>query len=152
MEPYPNDLVYASDFAQLVGDICLRPGMMVSPVTFDTVCAYFEGFNAARSGGPLMGLEQWLIVRANEGNNRVWSALAREQLSIDPADAGLPDEEQAIRALGRLLAEFFEYRRSNGITKVFHEYAKWLLRRSWYTGPLRRQQGQEAEPDAHQPH
>ena len=146
MEPYPYELVHASDFEQLVGDICLRPGMMVYPVTFDTVCTYFDGFNAARNGGPLMGLQQWLIVRANGGNNLVWSALARQQLSPDPANVELSDEEQAIRALGRLLAEFFEYRRSNGITKVFHEYAKWLLRRSWYTGPLRRQKDEGTEP------
>jgi hypothetical protein len=138
LDPFPSELVYDPEFERLVGAICLRPGMHVSPPTYGAVCAYLTGFNAARSGGPLVGLQQWLVVRANTGNNLHWSGLARQQLASDPADAELPDEERAIRALGRLLAEFLEYRRANGVTKVFHEYARWLLRRSWYTGPLRR--------------
>jgi hypothetical protein len=107
-------------------------------------CAYLDGFNTARSGGPLLGFQQWLVVRANDGNNLHWSALARRLLPDDPAGAESSDEERAVRALGRLLGEFLEYRRANGITKVFHEYTRWLLRRSWYTGPLRQGSGRSA--------
>jgi hypothetical protein len=146
--PFPSELVHDPQFEQLVGAICLRPGMYITPPTFGGVCAYLDGFNAARSGGPLIGLQQWLVVRANTGNNLHWSGLARQQLADDAADAELPDEDRTIRALGRLLAEFFEYRRANGVTKVFQEYARWLLRRSWYTGPLRRGSVQDAEPGA----
>jgi hypothetical protein len=124
----------------------MRPGMYATPAIYGAVCAYLDGFNAARSGGPFLGLQQWLVVRANGGNNLVWSALARQQLPAHPEDEKLPDEERAIRALGRLLEEFFEYRRSNGLSKVFHEYARWLLRRSWYTGPLRQTRGENVEP------
>lgn len=144
--PYPSEQVHDPQFEQLVGHICTHPGMYVTPATFGSVCAYLGGFDAARSGGPLMGLQQWLVVRANTGNNRHWSGLARQELVADPGDAELPDEDRSIRALGRLLAEFFEYRRASGITKVFHEYARWLLRRSWYTGPLRRASAPDAEP------
>jgi hypothetical protein len=124
-------------FEQLAEHICLYPGMYVSPPSFGGVCAYLDGFNAARSGAPLLGLHPWLVVRASTGNNMHWSALTRQELADDPADERLADEERAVRALGRLLAEYFEYRKKNGITKVFHNYARWLLKRSWYTGPLR---------------
>ena len=136
--PFPSEVVHDPQFEQLVGNLCLRAGMYVNPVSFAAVCAYLDGFDAARSGGPLVGLQQSLVVRANTGNNLRWPGLARQQLATDRADAELPDEERSIQALGRLLAEFFEYRRTNGLTKVFHEYARWLRRRSWYTGPLRR--------------
>lgn len=136
--PFPSEQVYDPQFEDLVATICRHPAMYVSPATFAGVCAYLCGFDAARSGGPLMGLHQWLVVRANDGNNLAWPGLAHRLLSADVIDADLPEDEWEIRALGRLLAEFFEFRRANGITKVFHDYARWLLRRSWYTGPLRR--------------
>jgi len=85
-----------------------------------------------------MGFHAWLVVRANEGNNLTWPALAQRQLPVHTDDAELPEDDRAVRALGRLLAEFFEYRRANGMAKIFHDYARWLLRRSWYIGPLRR--------------
>lgn len=147
-EPFPSELVYDPQFEQLVGQLCLYPGMYVSPATFGAVCAYLDGFNAARSGGPLVGLQQWLVVRANTGNSLHWSGLAQDLAADHPADAELKDEERAIRALGRLLAAFFDYRRENGVTKVFHEYARWLLRRSWYTGPIRRGSAPDAEAGA----
>jgi hypothetical protein len=107
-------------------------------VVYGYVCAYICGFDSARSGGPLIGLREWLVVRANDGDNLNWVGQSRRLLQRNPADAELSDEEQAIRALGRLFAEFFEYRRANGLTKVFDEYGRWLLRTKWYDGPLRR--------------
>ena len=136
--PFPSEQVHDSQFEELVTAICRQPAMFVAPATFGGVCAYLCGFDAARSGGPLMGLHQWLVVRANEGNNLAWPGLAHRMLPVDVIAADLTEDEREIRALGRLLAAFFEFRRTNGITKVFHDYARWLLRRSWYTGPLRR--------------
>jgi hypothetical protein len=135
--PFPNEQVHASDFEQLVTNICQRPSMFVCPPSYETVCAYLTGFDAARNGGPLTGLHPWLVLRCNEGNNLVWQALASKQLALWSVDTNLPEEDLRIRALGRMLAEFFEYRRDNGTTKIFYDYAKWLLRRSWYDGPLR---------------
>jgi hypothetical protein len=139
--PFRSEQVYDPQFEELVGSICVRPGMYVHPVSFGAVCAYLDGFDAARSGGPLMGLQPWLVVRANGGNNLHWTGLAQRQLPALPGDGELTAEERSIRALGRLLGEFFEYRRANGLTKVFRDYARWLLRRSWYTGPLRESSG-----------
>jgi hypothetical protein len=136
-ESFPVEQIHDPHFEQLVGCLCQRTGMYVDPASYGAVCAYLDGFNYARNGGPLIGLERWLVVRANGGNNLHWSALAR---SLLPSGKDSVDE-QAIRELGGLLSEFFEYRRTQGITKVFHEYARWLLRRSWYNGPLRRKPG-----------
>lgn len=50
-----------------------------------------------------------------------------------------PDgETDYLRRLGDLFAEFFRDRQENGLTKIHYDYGKWLLRRSWYTGPLRK--------------
>jgi hypothetical protein len=145
LEPFPSEVEHDPHFEQLVERLCLRPGMYVNPTSFGSVCTYLDGLNAARSGGPLMGLQQWLVVRSKGGNNLHWSGLALRELAGDTANAELRDEERSIRALGRLLAEFFAYRQANGLTKIFHEYARWLLRQSWYTGPLRRRTAEESE-------
>jgi hypothetical protein len=110
---------------------------MYGATNFESVCAYLNGYNAACNGGPLIGFQQWLIVRANGGNNIFWTKLAEMEIGTGLEREQAPSSEQMIEALGQLLAKFFEYRRTNGITKIFHEYAKWLLRKSWYTGPLR---------------
>ncbi len=142
-EPFPTERIHDPQFEELVAGICARPSMYVSPATFGAVCAYIQGFDAARSGGPLTGLQQWLVVRANDGNNLAWPALAERLLPVQLAERELSGEEPRISALGCLLSEFFEYRRDNGLTKLFHDYAKWLLRKSWYTGPLRQGASQD---------
>jgi hypothetical protein len=131
---YATELIHDPEFEQLVVNVCRAPGMFVGSASYGAVCAFLDGFNKARGGGPLIGIHQWLVLRTGSGNNRIWSALARDEIS---REISLRDEERVIEALGRLLAEFFEYRRTNGLTKIFHDYAKWLLRKSWYHGPLR---------------
>ncbi|HVK13322.1 MAG TPA: hypothetical protein VM597_31500 [Gemmataceae bacterium] len=133
--PFAGEQVYDPQFEALVVDLCKRPGMFVNPVSVGAVCAYLDGFNAARSDGPLMGLQPWLVLRAGDGNNLHWSGLALRLLrpdAVQPADG-----EDVIRDLGGLIGQFLEYRRANGLAKVFRDYARWLTRRSWYTGPLR---------------
>ena len=137
-EPYPDEPVYAPDFEQLVANICRAPGSYVIPDNFHSVCNFLVGYDVARNGGPLQGIRPFLVVRFNGGNNLHWSGLAHHLLQSQPGDADLPDGQREVRALGRLLAEFFEYRRTNGLTKIFYEYGKWLLRHKWYDGPLRK--------------
>ena len=48
----PSEKVHDPQFEQLVGSLCTHPGMYVSPATFGSVCAYLDGFDAARSSGP----------------------------------------------------------------------------------------------------
>jgi hypothetical protein len=136
--PSSTEQIHDPHFEQMVDSLCRHPGMYVNPPTYGSVCAYLDGFDAAKSGGPFMGLREWLVVRRNDGNCLWWSALAR---SLMP-DGEATSEEQAIVELGHILSEFLQYRRTQGLTKIFHEYAKWLLRRSWYDGPLRQRRDQ----------
>jgi hypothetical protein len=133
----PNELIDDRDFAQLVTGICRHPDMYVVPANFGTVCSLLTGFDMARSGGPLLGLQPWLVMRRNDGNNLGWPGLVKLLLPEKPEGGGEWTEELRIEALGRLLGEFLAYRRTNGLTKLFRDYSTWLLRRSWYTGPLR---------------
>lgn len=141
-DPFPAEQVRDGQFEALVADLCARPGMYLHPPSLDTVIAYIDGFNTARSGGPLRGLREWLVVRANGGNNLHWSGLACQLMAPAPDDPG------RARALGQLLAEFLRYRYEAGITKVYYDYGRWLLRQRWYRGPLRKKHEELAEPSA----
>jgi len=135
--PMPNELIPDNDFEQLVLGVCRRPDMYVNPANFGTVCALLDGFDMARSGGPLLGFQPWLVMRRNGGKNLRWPGLIKLALPEEAVGGGELAEERRIEALGRLLGEFLAYRRANGLTKLFRDYSTWLLRRSWYTGPLR---------------
>jgi hypothetical protein len=56
----------------------------------------------------------------------------------DLAELSPEQNRRCIEKLGELLAEFFEDRRRRFVTGILHDYAKWLLRKKWYDGPLRR--------------
>jgi hypothetical protein len=116
--------------------------MHVAPAKLDTVMAYLRGFDVARDGGPLCGLREWLIVRLNEGNNQVWEGLVTRLFPAVAEQVGYQPGEEAsrIRALGAVLEVFFQYRREQGLTKIFHDYGKWLLKHRWYNGPVRQKQ------------
>jgi hypothetical protein len=58
------------------------------------------------------------------------------EIQIDPLTP--EDHERLIGRLGNLFDEFFKYRRENGVTKLFYDYACWLRRKRWYEGPLRK--------------
>jgi len=127
------------DFPELVRHLCAQPGMYVGTATLATVTAYLNGYDHARDGGPLCGFREWLIVRLNEGNNLAWPGLAPRLFpTLDGwKDADHENETIKIGALGMVLDAFFAFRRERGLPKIFHAYGKWLLRRQWYTGPLR---------------
>jgi hypothetical protein len=38
--------------------------------------------------------------------------------------------------MSHLFEEFLRFREEHGITKIHYDYARWLLRKRWYTGPL----------------
>ena len=138
--PYPHEQLRDPDFEEKVRWICTRPGMYVVPGNFDSVCAYLCGYDDARGGGPLLGLKEWLVVRTNRGNNLRWDGLAR--LCIPDGH----DEKERIRALGELIGEYLRVRYKLGITKIYYDYDKWLLRHQWYAGPLRKNRGPAGAP------
>jgi hypothetical protein len=107
--------------------------------SFEGIHAFLDGFDLARDGGPMAGFREWLIVRANGGNNLGWPGLVQLLTIPQVASIELSAEQDDLcrRAVPRLLSEYLAYREEVGLTKVFHDYGKWLLRHRWYTGPLR---------------
>jgi hypothetical protein len=116
--------------------------MWVRPPDFSTVCAYISGFDHARDGGPLDGFREWLIVRLGGGNNLSWDGLVEMAIrpEADPIESPREDQEASrLQAMAVLFDEFFRFRdEDEGIARIHYEYARWLLRQKWYTGPLRK--------------
>jgi hypothetical protein len=129
------------EFTELVSRLCLRPGLWVLPPYFSTVCAFIRGYDHARDGGPLAGFREWLVVRADRGDNLTWEGLVKI-LILPGHDLTEPltadREESCLKALASLFEEFFRFREEQGITRVHYDYARWLLRKRWYMGPLRK--------------
>jgi hypothetical protein len=132
-----------ADFEDLVAKICKRPGMYVGCDSFAAVCAYLHGYDAARDEGPLMGFHAWMVLRQDSGNNVGWDWLVLADAigpmpGRDIAELSADQNRLCVQKLGELLAEFFADRRRRTLTGILHDYAKWLLRKKWYDGPLRR--------------
>jgi hypothetical protein len=126
-------------FGEFVALLCARPQMFVADTNFHQVVAFIDGFNAARDGGPLLGFREWLVVRANTGDNLGWASLLKLVVPPPPeSEVGKNQEEYWNQVAGNLIAEYLRYRNTNGITKLYYEYGQWLLRKRWYQGPLRR--------------
>ncbi len=127
------------NLSDLVKVLDKRPGMYTGEKSFGMLCSFLDGFNLARDGGPLAGFREWLVPRANDGNNLHWSGLVK--LIIVP-NATPPlsskQDEMCMRGALTLLSEYLAYRENVGITKIHYEYGRWLLRKSWYAGPLRK--------------
>lgn len=142
-EPYPAERMRDPAFEEMIRSLCARPGMWVIPPSFATACAYIDGFNSARGGAPLLGFREWLVLKLDDGNNLHWIGLAEWLIpAAGPTDAGA--EERRILALGGLIADYLRERDTGGITKVYFDYGRWLLRQRWYDGPLREKRSGES--------
>lgn len=129
-----------SEIERLASAICQRPGMYVGREKFIAVCAFLSGFDAARDGGPLDGFHPWMVLRRHAGNNQSWESLVLQELGAQYAEAATfsaAQDRKSITKLGALLQEFFDERRRRTATAIHHDYAKWLRRQKWYSGPLR---------------
>jgi len=122
----------------LLQDMMRRPGMYFSPVEFDSVIAFLQGFNLACHGGALLGFREWLVVRLGNGNNLCWSALVLELAfpeAENPREQLLQTDgqKQAVRVLFSLLNEFMEtISKPVGHREIFLRYQTWLMRQDWY--------------------
>jgi hypothetical protein len=142
-EHYPTERMCDASLEEMVQSICAGPGMWVIPPSFTTVCAYIDGFNSARGGGPLLGFREWLVLKLDDGNNFHWIGLADRLIAGDEPSEGWA-EERRILALGGLIVDYLRERDRGGITKVYYDYGRWLLRKRWYDGPLRKERGGES--------
>jgi len=107
-----------------------HPGMYVWPETFECVVSFLSGYDAAQSGGFLVGFREWLIVRADEGNNLAWPSLVLTVIG----DLGEERESaKLIDGLFDLFDEFFAIRQSgDGLRKIYAQYEDWLRHQEWY--------------------
>ena len=114
------------------------PGMYFSPITFDAAASLLYGFDMASHGGLLTGFKEWLVVRADHGDNFTWSALAQRLIlaasTTSCADLHHQDNQQfAVDSLFNLLSEFWDERHAKmGLRKSFRSYEVWLERQDWY--------------------
>ena len=136
-DPFPTELIPDAGFGSMISHLCSRPGMYVGRADFSAVVAYIDGFNVARGGAPLLGFREWLVVKANTGNNLHWAGLVKLLVRLPEKESEDTQDEFWIAAAGNLIADYLAYRNANGITKVYYKYARWLLRKKWYRGPLR---------------
>jgi hypothetical protein len=127
--PHRYDTIHDADFEDMVDHMCRRPSMWVTDRTIGAVCAYLNGYDQARSGAPLFGLHQWLVVRTDAQNNIWWEATARQNLPEVDDSVDFEKDHRDIAALGRLLAEFFADRRTLGLAKILRAHEELLERR-----------------------
>jgi hypothetical protein len=114
-----------TDITKLVREVSERPGMHLPEESLDAYLAYLLGFDRALDGAPLNGLREWLIRRANSGNNLFWVAHVRKITSHE-------HPSHAIRSAAALILEFLAYRERLGLAHVLGEYDEWLRRQEWY--------------------
>jgi hypothetical protein len=108
-----------------------KPDMFLLSTTFDCVVAFLDGYDAAQSGGLLAGFREWLIVRADDGNNLAWPGLVSLLLKDKLTSA---DNDRRIKYLFDLLDEFIAVRNENdGLRRIYIKYESWLRRQAWYT-------------------
>jgi hypothetical protein len=136
-DPFPTELIPDAGFGSMISHLCSRPALYIGRNDFNAVVAYIDGFNVARGNAPLLGFREWLVVKANTGNNLHWAGLVKLLVPLPEKESEVTQDGFWIVAAGNLIAEYLAYRNANGITKVYYKYARWLLRKKWYRGPLR---------------
>jgi hypothetical protein len=118
----------------------LPQSLELSPVEFDVVAAFLQGFHAATCGGLLEGFREWLVVKLDHGSNVAWSQLA---LNLAFPDAASPrhclsengGQQRAVEVLFGLLEEYWQAKESlHGLRGIYVKYQQWLQRQDWY-GP-----------------
>jgi hypothetical protein len=127
------------EYRKLFADIQSRPGMWGLDGSFGQFCAFVTGADAGNDWQLLTGFREWLVVRADAGNNLTWPALIL-RLAFPGVEIGqrerLTDPDgntQAVDTLFALLAEFLDLRTPQGGTvAMFDEYLAWLKSQSWY--------------------
>jgi hypothetical protein len=75
----------------------------------------------------LLGFREWLAMRGNVDGDKRWPQFAERLLTRVPSDTDVPEEERPVRALLRLLEEFFRHRHDQGVDILIHEYVCWRM-------------------------
>jgi len=130
------------NYPAVFAEVRKRPGMHLPSATFEAAASFVLGYDAAVSGGLLLGFREWLVTELNEGSNLSWPALARDLVQRRlraSASAGAPigaDEQSAsVDCLFGIIEAFLEQRsRPGGARRIFAAYEQWLEAQDRY-GP-----------------
>lgn len=111
-------------------ELCRRPGMVGQSPSYETVCAFIDGYTSAQHGAPLEGFREFLLSDGSGWSNAPWWAIIRMRVVNDwhPLETLAPaDEEEARQQLASALERYLDARKEGGIGLVFHRYNTWLL-------------------------
>jgi hypothetical protein len=126
-------------FREIFERVRLRPGMYFQQPTYNTVAAFVAGFDAACTGGVLVGFREWLIPKVGDGNNLAWPGLVLRLALPDAPDPArvvsstAETEKHAIDVLFRSIFEFDDDRsKPHGLRRIYVDYEHWLRQQDWY--------------------
>jgi hypothetical protein len=107
----------------LIQNVCLRPGMYVSPGSLENVFAYLTGLDTAT--GCLTGFREWLLPRFEDGNNLTWPGVA--QMLLASESVAVPERGQSTSKIIRTLSSLQQkalgdctYSKQSGYPTQFH--------------------------------
>ena len=99
--------------------------MFVPSVNFDSLSGFLQGYDTATQGELLNGFREWLVVRANGGNNLAWCGLVEL--------IGRSNGKDNLTNLLELLPEFWRDRdTSDGLNHILNTHSVWLKSQPWF--------------------
>jgi hypothetical protein len=128
------------NYRELFADVHRRPGMFCLDGTFHDFTVFMRGCEAGNDWQLLTGFREWLITRADGGNNLVWEALVLRLAFPDRSDEPTREElaadstlnKAAVDRLFELVDEFLQRRvEHGGVAKIFDEYWHWRRAQPW---------------------
>ena len=108
-----------------------RPAMM-GVRNFREAAAFLVGFDSATMGGLLAGFREWLVVRANGGNNLAFVGLVEMLMAKSPPvgdDRDRAEIEYLMATLDEFLTERSEW---DALRRIYAKHQNWLRKQSWY--------------------
>lgn len=135
----PYVAININSYRELFTNIRLRPRMWLIRDDFATVVAFIDGCNEANARTLLTGLREWLVTRADGGDNWVWWGLVAHLTepvgakNISAIEADL--DARLVANLFDMLDEFLELRAErDGLRRIFAAYEDWHRIRHEHAG------------------
>ncbi|MYW05609.1 hypothetical protein [Streptomyces sp. SID3343] len=120
------------DYPRLFERVSAHPRGFGVDETYQSVAAFVNGCDGGNSWQLLNGFREWLVMELGYGSNLPWQGLVlklalpdRERTSI--YEALEPQVDEVVRAkLFELLEEFWRFRESCGLERIYFDYREFL--------------------------